>query len=252
MELIDEKVQAIDVELQKVTDTKAELQDRMENAKIHLAPLKDRVSGIKHQQRDITNVLNETTQELQAIANNMQDTDKKIREFQERIDTENQKLSGDHRELNRIRETKITALENKKEGLIRSMDEISQRMDELQNQMSETDQLKRRQEHHLQDIGNECKGIQDRIRQVNSQKQNSLLAYGREMPNVVKAIDEYDKRNMWKGAKPIGPFGKFVKLENRKYKDVVETILNKMLNSFGVDNSEDFQTLKKIFRDNRW
>ncbi|KAJ2411882.1 Structural maintenance of chromosomes protein 6, partial [Coemansia sp. RSA 2530] len=73
---------------------------------------------------------------------------------------------------------------------------------------------------------------------------NSLNAFGQ---GIVEALDMID-RAKWHNTKPIGPIGRFVKLRDPKWARIIETTLDKSLNSFLVESHADRTTLDAIFR----
>ncbi|KAJ2747378.1 Structural maintenance of chromosomes protein 6 [Coemansia sp. BCRC 34301] len=73
---------------------------------------------------------------------------------------------------------------------------------------------------------------------------NRMNAFGQ---GVVEALELIDSAQ-WHNSKPIGPIGKFVKLRDPKWSRVVETTLDKSLNSFLVESHADRVTLDAIFR----
>lgn len=46
--------------------------------------------------------------------------------------------------------------------------------------------------------------------------------------------------------------GIYVKLQDKKYRTVLETVLNKMLTAFAVENADDFKLLQHILKANNW
>ncbi|KAJ2492563.1 Structural maintenance of chromosomes protein 6 [Coemansia sp. RSA 2050] len=73
---------------------------------------------------------------------------------------------------------------------------------------------------------------------------NRLNAFGQ---GIIEALDMIDKTR-WRNTKPIGPIGRFVKLRDPKWARIIETTLDKSLNSFLVESHADRTTLDAIFR----
>jgi chromosome segregation ATPase len=64
----------------------------------------------------------------------------------------------------------------------------------------------------------------------------------------LRDIDEHDKRGLWKGSKPVGPLGRHVKLIRKDYQQVIESLLYRTLNGFGVQTQEDVSLLLDILK----
>jgi hypothetical protein len=61
---------------------------------------------------------------------------------------------------------------------------------------------------------------------------NSNVAFGNHVP----VIDDYLNKTPWKGHRPIGPLGSYIKLrpEHEKYTGVIESLISRHLQ--GMDN----------------
>ncbi|KAF5272537.1 hypothetical protein FQA39_LY07861 [Lamprigera yunnana] len=74
---------------------------------------------------------------------------------------------------------------------------------------------------------------------------NALLVYGREMPQIVEAINSNKNKFMHL---PRGPLGSFITLKDKKWAVAVEGFLSPtLLRAFTVDNKSDNQLLIQIF-----
>lgn len=113
-------------------------------------------------------------------------------------------------------------------------------------------QQERKMEANLQAIRKDIDGVQRNIRDSDAQKTDKLAAYTRNISAVVKDVDECERLRKWSGYKPVGPIGIHIKLNQKKYAHVIETILNKSMNAFVVQNQEDFRLLQGILRNRQW
>ena len=101
-------------------------------------------------------------------------------------------------------------------------------------------------------IKSKLNDVAQNIQHLQRQKTDRLLAYGRDMPRVIQAIKEYEKQGKWKGATPIGPFGLHVRVKDKKYTSIVETLLGSSLSGLGVDNQQDLRLLSSILKKYGW
>jgi chromosome segregation ATPase len=77
---------------------------------------------------------------------------------------------------------------------------------------------------------------------------NKLQPYGgASMGAVLQEIEQ----SRWRGFKPSGPFGLHIKLRDRAYSTVIESLLNNMVASFGVETAEDERKLQQILEHHR-
>ncbi|KAJ2466250.1 Structural maintenance of chromosomes protein 6, partial [Coemansia sp. RSA 2322] len=84
------------------------------------------------------------------------------------------------------------------------------------------------------------KGLEELTQSVS----NQMNAFGRGVPEALAMIE----KARWSNMKPIGPIGKYVKLRDPKFSRVIETTLDKTLNSFLVESHADRTALDAIFR----
>ncbi|KAF8959619.1 hypothetical protein BDZ97DRAFT_1385347 [Flammula alnicola] len=74
--------------------------------------------------------------------------------------------------------------------------------------------------------------------------EDPLSQYGKNMQDVMKFIDD----TQWRGQKPMGPLGIFVRLENADYWNVMRQHIGKLLLSFAVTDSRDIGPLRAILK----
>lgn len=70
--------------------------------------------------------------------------------------------------------------------------------------------------------------------------------YGQAMPRVLRAIESA----RWKGAKPVGPLGLYVRLKDNRWADALRMGIGSQLGGFAVTDYQDRTTLRKILDDN--
>jgi hypothetical protein len=99
-------------------------------------------------------------------------------------------------------------------------------------------------QYQLQDLDEKIGYDANTLRNLESRRTNELAAFGHGIENVLKDID----RARWAGAKPVGPLGRYVKLNDFAYKGLMEANLGSILCSFAVQDSRDRGQLQGILQ----
>ena len=86
--------------------------------------------------------------------------------------------------------------------------------------------------------------IDRRIEGLRRQMGNRLQAFGQNVDQILRAID----RSSWKGAKPIGPLGMAVNLEDSLYANVICSTMGNTLCGFAVTTPDDQRQLLGIMQ----
>lgn len=86
---------------------------------------------------------------------------------------------------------------------------------------------------------------------LQNMRSNRLNGYGRNIVGAMREIEEATANRRWKGMPPIGPFGLHIQLKRQECRLVVESLLNHLLNGFGVDNTDDQRFLQTILKNHR-
>ncbi|TFY72836.1 hypothetical protein EVG20_g177 [Dentipellis fragilis] len=97
-------------------------------------------------------------------------------------------------------------------------------------------------EHELHDIQNrisECDSEKSRCLQ---KQQNALSVYGQNMDQLLDRIN----RTQWRGQKPVGPLGKYIKAKSTDTPVVLRHVLGSHMNSFACTNYDDRNLLKRM------
>lgn len=113
----------------------------------------------------------------------------------------------------------------------------------IANQEEEDKRRKEEMELDLRRTERELNDLEKSIRDMQSQKENRLRAFGHNMPELVEDIAR-EKR--WRGRAPVGPFGRYIKLERPEFANVLETTVGRMLNNFVVETFEDKRLLAQL------
>lgn len=101
-------------------------------------------------------------------------------------------------------------------------------------------------ENEYQSLINEIDFLNSHINQLNSQKKNRVKAFHNNYPEILSTIDEYDRKGMWSGGKPIGPFGMYIKIKDERWSTIIETLLKHFVSAMGVFNHHDRKLVQSI------
>ena len=105
-------------------------------------------------------------------------------------------------------------------------------------------------EDQVREVSNQCHGIQNQIRELQSQGDNSLRMFGPKCEAVLQRVTQAQRRGQFRG-KVIGPIGKYLKISPGKdrYAAVAEKALQIGLDRFIVTNKQDRSLYLKIRQD---
>lgn len=117
-------------------------------------------------------------------------------------------------------------------------------MGQLSNERRQADEKVEEAQQQLTNLRQEINNLSSRMNNMNRQRTNELAAFGTGIEMVLQAIDNA----RWVGAKPFGPLGRYVKLNDFRYKDLIEANLGSYLCSFAIQNTRDKSQLLNILK----
>jgi chromosome segregation ATPase len=177
--------------------------------------------------------INTSYQQHEAILTELQN---KIAEEQQKIDASNGGSSRQISEKIRQLQDTIATLEAESLSAQAVIEELETHRQEEAARLAEV----REQIDHT---GAEVGEIESRIRGLQRQRQDTLLAFGDRVPALLAAID----RETW-DAKPLGPIGRYVQLTEPRWAPVLESVFGPLLNSFVVTTRNDKVKLMNLTR----
>jgi chromosome segregation ATPase len=121
----------------------------------------------------------------------------------------------------------------------------------LKNAIPEADGKVDQAKIALHEVRARCEEVNNKLGMARDQRDNlgqqtsdPLAAFGSQMHRVLAAID----RGRWRAGPPIGPLGRYVKLKDERYRDIVQAVLGNLLCSFIVRCHEDKDELVRILK----
>ncbi|KAI7896432.1 RecF/RecN/SMC [Mucor mucedo] len=123
--------------------------------------------------------------------------------------------------------------------------ELKIQFSDLENQIRTTKDSRGRLLNESKDIRTKIEDYRRQVNQLESQRGDSMKAYGSNMPQVLDAIR---RETRWKKRKPVGPLGSTLKLLQPQYAETLEIFFKKTLNAFVVECFEDKHLLFSILK----
>ena len=125
------------------------------------------------------------------------------------------------------------------EGKLRSLEAQAQEKEAAANDA-------RREESEFQATCDQVKirivECQNQIKVIRDSEKNALAPYGNGMESIVREV----QKMRWHGQQPIGPLGRFVKLKDPRWADVLRVNLSGTMVSWAVTDARDRAPLKAL------
>ncbi len=185
-----------------------------------------------------------TQDEEKSMNSNMQGANKAITEMTSRIEEEQRKAAlstqGKRDQINqRLQQAEA------------DLDTAQKQLDTLKSQLvtarTEADVYKERgpaADKELASIKDNIDKANNRLSNCDVMEKDKLAPFGRQMDKVLESISQAT----WKGEKPIGPFGKYVTLKDRKWADLLRSQLGNLMSGFAVTDARDRKPLYEILK----
>ncbi|GJQ78528.1 hypothetical protein Trydic_g11642 [Trypoxylus dichotomus] len=233
------KSQRLEEIRQKSSELQQQIMELKEAAEVQSRPqldLQNEIAGLRQS-------YSEKRQRKQQVMKQIQDKNKNIEALKVEIDnfTAN---------LNKVEQEKLT---KKKEmsDLEAQIGHIENMIETTQNDVFQLKSSISRQEEQENDLQRESKQVKTKYDQITDQintlknESNALVVYGKEMPEIVKAIRQ--NKNKFTHL-PRGPLGASINIRDKKWDVAIEGFLGAgLLRAFTVDNKKDNALLMEIF-----
>lgn len=166
-----------------------------------------------------------------------------IAAYDKQIKEEAAKLESQNRSRREENTKQIAQLRADLDTARKESGSIDKDLSNIANQEEDDRRSKDEMELELRRVEREAKDLERSIQDMQSQKENRLRAFGHGMPELVEAIS---RESRWRGRTPVGPFGRYIKLERPEFANVLETTIGRLLNNFVVENFEDKRLLSQM------
>ena len=261
-----DKVRAKDLEVQKKKKVILDTDQLVEEQKIafrglekRLALAKEELAPLNVRAMDLNSKINSTKQkqrqyetEKREAVEKISEIEKTIRETESKIDQDNEQNQSHAKFFCLIRtllEKNALKLNELNQELERCRNEIISVNQDIHvldadyaKQQGESDVVK----NHMNRFRGLLKQSKETLHHLQNQGNDRISAFGSDTRQILNDIDRFDAERKWRGHKPVGPIGLFVKITEEKFSTVVESVLDKVLNGYVVENDHDYQLLQKI------
>ncbi|OLY84311.1 Structural maintenance of chromosomes protein 6 [Smittium mucronatum] len=189
--------------------------------------------------------------ELRRLKNNEMEMNNDARQYRKRYENLEKQIENEKKRLEKDVGSEREKMEKRKAEIENENQEILNELNAGKIKQKEIDMKKSDLNRALNQSLDRAEQFKIRISQkrrdlekLRNQSGDKLVAFGRGVSEVVSQIS----KARWTGMTPVGPIGKFVKVADRKWSVVIETVLDKSLNMFMVDNHKDRAALDRIMK----
>ncbi|KAI0317517.1 P-loop containing nucleoside triphosphate hydrolase protein [Amylostereum chailletii] len=206
--------------------------------------LSERQRLLKEQMRANRNKLTELKGDERGIQENLTAVKQSIRRLEDQIKIEKEKSAKHSQskqdELNQqLEDARAAVLEA--EQTLRTTEKDSK---EAQSKRDDTRGRGQALDNQISQAKKECEELKTQINNLKSEQNNSLAPYGKNMQAVLEAI----ARTQWRGRKPVGPLGLYVKVRDQGWADLMRNVLGTVMSAFAVTDTHDAQTLRNLLK----
>lgn len=195
---------------------------------------------VKRDQLKATN--NTKMTEIKMNTKKIDENEQEITRLTEELEREQTSLENDNEEDKRQRLADSKELLGQKKAQRRQLTtKLAQYPKDVQDHPSLSPKIK--------ECDNKKQELDELTSKITKLKETLTNRFGAYHPNIKHLISEID-RTQWR-EKPIGPLGTFIKVRDgyEKWKDLLNAVLQKTLNSFLVSNEEDRRKLVKMLKE---
>ena len=235
-------------ELQKHID---EFDSKIRNHQVHCQPL--------HQERDeLVNVLEKTkadsksvTQEERRINDDIQTQKRSIEDIDKLIESETRKNSTDKTiEKKQQLTAQLGDLERKKEDLesVLARDRQKMQASDYEAQMEHAERDAQKFKGTADRLSYDTQRISDEIKLLSNVDNNRFAAFGSNVGEMLREIEQLDQRRAFKGGRPVGPLGAHIKLLDPRWGSAIDAAIGNFTPfCFIVQHGGDVHVLQKLF-----
>ncbi|KAJ1864300.1 Structural maintenance of chromosomes protein 6 [Coemansia sp. RSA 989] len=241
---VDEKVDAERAAIDEINKEVEQLEEQASAQMVQLEPLQEerrvpleRLNSLKSTLRTFKQTENEINAEARSTRERIEALKKEIAVERERL------VDKGSAGRERLKKT-IQDLEDSIADQEAELSKLQEQQKALEDQSLELHETEKERKADVVRAQQQVEHVKSGLQDLMNQTSDQMSAFGRGVKEALVEI----KRTKWQGMTPIGPIGKFVKLRDRKWSLIIETTLDKTLNSFLVDSHADRIKLDAIFR----
>ncbi|XP_022920756.1 structural maintenance of chromosomes protein 6 [Onthophagus taurus] len=224
---------------EKLTELEQKINEIKETISMQSGPIKD----IDQQLMKFRVMIKEMNLEKTRLLNMISRDEQNIQQLQENIKNYAKNLSQKEQE----KQVRKKDIETHKEQIRLIQDTLETSQNELYQLKSSLSKIEQEENDLMQErreLQRQLDVIKDDIESLKMKSSNSLHLYGRNIPQIMDALN-CNKHKFKK--MPKGPLGVYIKIKDKKWSVAVEGFLANLLQSFTVDNTADNRCLSQIF-----
>jgi chromosome segregation ATPase len=227
------------------------LQERIRETQSEIEPLdlqhRELVQSVKLDEQNLIELENQ----VNTVRSEIVSTDRNIKDYEDRLHREKLKLDSRSQSQASNYSHQISVLQKQIANESQVKNEMNQQIEALEREEDRLGQLVHELEPQIVKKTSDVQRMRDNMAALRNQSGDQLSRFGANVPKILEEIDRLESQRRWRGSKPVGPFGRYVKLMNQKFGTVIESALDKNLNAFSVDNHDDYHLLRSILSKHR-
>ncbi|GAB5592606.1 Structural maintenance of chromosomes protein 6 [Umbelopsis nana] len=227
-----------------------EMRQETESLQQQITDERKRALPFAEEQRSVQATIREKEREIQHISDQGREINVTVKTLRSRIAVydaqikeEAAKLESANRNRREAYTRQISEVQSELETAQTGFESVEKQQIEVANQEENAKRRKDEMDIELRRTERERSDLEKSIRDMESQRENRLRAFGQKMPELVEVIN---RERRWRGRTPVGPFGRYIKLECPEFANVLETTIGRMLNNFVVETFEDKRLLSQM------
>ncbi|KAJ2319784.1 Structural maintenance of chromosomes protein 6, partial [Coemansia sp. RSA 2610] len=241
---IDEKVAAESAGIDEINQEVEQLREQARGQEAQDEPLQHERRGPLEQIEAVKAMLREFKQTENEINAEARSTRERIESLKQDIEVERERLvDKDSAGRERLRIT-IQDLESEVADQEVEIGNLQEQQKSLEDRSLALGDTERQRKVEVDKARRQVERVKTGLQELTQQTSDQMSAFGRGVKEALLAI----RKTQWSGMEPIGPIGKHIKLRDPKWSLIIETTLDKALNSFLVESHADRIKLDKIFR----
>ncbi|OMJ29839.1 Structural maintenance of chromosomes protein 6 [Smittium culicis] len=248
---LESKIEKLESKAESERNKTSLIDDKIKEKKESLQDSIRQIDTLQQAKSTIVSTQNELLSEIRRLKNNETEMNNDAREYRKRYESLEKQILNEKKRLEKDVSSEREKIEKLKAGLEEENKEIVETLNQGKSKQKDLELKKADLNRGLSQSFDKAEQFKTIIAQkrrdlerLRQQSGDKLMAFGRGVSQLVSEIG----RAQWVGMTPVGPIGKFIKIKDRKWSLVAETILDKSLNMFMVDNHKDRNTLDQIMR----
>ncbi|XP_073705563.1 structural maintenance of chromosomes protein 6-like [Garra rufa] len=238
----DQKVDWHKGKVQEANRTCRELQDQLEGVTVRMQQLQPQCAELKNQAQARSRVHKTAEAGLHRKKTNLRDLEKDKDQLNKRIRELKHSISQSNSADTRARVERMNHIQAELEDLSFQDSTLAQQIDQFKQACSAAKEKLIRMSHERQGLQ---QAMESKQRNLASLESSRLCRFGEQMPALLRAIDEADRRGQFK-RKPVGPLGFCIRLRDPELGLAVECCLKALMLAFCCDNHADERELQRI------